>query len=1100
MSADDPGCVHEVGRSATGVAWSNPDGTITARTYNAPVNFQTASGSWQPIDTRLTADDSGGVVNRAGPFSAHFAPTASASELVRLGQGATALSFALEGQQQQSSDALTPSPTSTGVVAGAGSSTFSYASALSDVDVSYQVLGEGVKESIVLNQALATGVLPTFRFSVALNGLTAQAADDGTIQFVDSASGKVAWEIPAGLAMDASGASTPVSINLVPSSDPSIAELLVSIDSSWVSDPARVFPVTIDPTVTLPVTYLGDEYIANSTADKNTSFWNIYSYDSTIGDFVDNAGVKSGETYKSLESLDLTGLSGMYIVSANWYGFADALSGTTPVTLTLHPITSSWTPGVATWNAQPTQNTSESATLSYTAGGTWKHANITSWVQNWANGTANDGIEIQGPSSGRVQLAASDSGFNTSYLDVTYDAYPTLSNYSGGGQYQTALVHTTTPTLSATINDTDNPDPTPSTASPGLQGDFEIFTSYTCSGSPMVTSGGYVPATGVSSGQNVTWTVPSGWLSGGTSGGNTYYWHVKGYDQTASTSFSACQSLTVDTTAPSTPTVSIGSMSINTWNTAGGSATASFSATDASNIYGFEWGIDVGDNPTTLATATSNAGSASIAPTWGWHDLAVRAIDNAGNVSAVSHFTFGWGDGGFVTPHNDDTTQQDVTAQVTASTTYTGLRLEYRRSDSDTWAYVPIGDVSYAPPLSGGVTAWPITVTPGTYSSAFPTLIWNAASTLGGVDGPVQLRAAFYDGSTWTYLTDTASIPHLTLNQAQFGGDFATTAAGPGNANLETGNLQLSATDVSLPAGSVTRTFQSRDQHATGGVFGPGWVSNVTASNYASLQDNSDTVVITESDGTELDFGLLTSSSYPHTYQSPDGATDLTLVKDSANHFTLTDLTPTTYGFTNPTGTGSAYVPSDLTNGAGQTTSTTWDPATGKPTAEYGTTPAGLFSSGYSCAYPPSGTNPLTTKGCRTITFDFASTTQTTSLCVSPLGDYAGQLRSVSYTAWDPAGAAMSTVVVADYCYDSGGMLPHDLGSARKSGAQDHLYLQQRRTGRDADTAGSERLELHLRAAHRRTRRHRSSAHRLPRRGFAVLERRDDDVRLRDSA
>ena len=77
LSATDPACVHEVGRSASSVVWRNPDGSLTSNLYSGSVNYRAADGSWQPIDTRLTADAQGGFTNRAGPFSVHFAPTAS---------------------------------------------------------------------------------------------------------------------------------------------------------------------------------------------------------------------------------------------------------------------------------------------------------------------------------------------------------------------------------------------------------------------------------------------------------------------------------------------------------------------------------------------------------------------------------------------------------------------------------------------------------------------------------------------------------------------------------------------------------------------------------------------------------------------------------------------------------------------------------------------------------------------------------------------------------------------------------------------------------------------------------------------------------------
>ena len=82
LSATDPACVHETGRDATSVMWRNPNGSYTARMYDAPVNYKDANGSWQAIDTRLVSDGQGGFTNKAGPFSVHFGASAASANLL----------------------------------------------------------------------------------------------------------------------------------------------------------------------------------------------------------------------------------------------------------------------------------------------------------------------------------------------------------------------------------------------------------------------------------------------------------------------------------------------------------------------------------------------------------------------------------------------------------------------------------------------------------------------------------------------------------------------------------------------------------------------------------------------------------------------------------------------------------------------------------------------------------------------------------------------------------------------------------------------------------------------------------------------------------
>jgi RHS repeat-associated protein len=1010
MTASDPGCVREVGRTADRVVWRNPDGSLTARTYASPVNFKAPDGSWQPVDTRLKADGEGGTVNRGGPLGVHFAADASAAELVRVEVPDGSVSFRLRGAATTDDAVIAPSPQASGVVGGDGSDTITYASALPNIDVRYEMLASALKEEIVLNKPLAKGTLPEFRFAVTTKGLSTRTADAGTIEFANAA-GAVVLGIPAGQASDASGESTGVEYALAASADPDVSELVVSVDKKWLSDPNRQFPVTIDPTVTVTTGYDAD--IASLHGDTNYCCWSLWNLDWSPPTFRLNTGWYANETFYGLQPFDLSGLTGASISSAVWHGYAYAINVTPPATsvaVTLKPISESWNRTTVTWNNQPAVRTNASGSAGFTAG-SWKTVGIKAWVQNWVSGTwANYGVELRGPITNdrRVQIAAAiEHPEYFSYLEITYDAIPTLSNFSAGGQYAQGSVQETQPTLSATISDADN--------ATGLSGNFQLWNNATCTGS--VLQSGTEP--GVSSGQDAQWPLSSAVSPG------TYSWKVNGTDGIATSAWSACQSLVIDTTAPNTPTASITGVTANTWKTAGGSsATANFGGNGSTDVYGFQWGLDVGSNPTTVAPATANAASVTINPTWGWHDLAVRAIDQAGNLSSsVAHFTFGWGSGGFAKPLPNLTTQQRVVAQVNTTTSFTGISMQWRRSDAQQWADISPGNVTY--PCGQNtctVISWPLAVTSGNYLSASPTLTWDAASTASGVDGPLQLRAGFYQSGNYTYLDD-ASIQHVTLNQTAFGGEgYASAPAGPGQVNLITGNLELSAHDVSLPVGAVSRTLQSRAPNATGSVFGPGWSSSIGgASLFHSLVDNGNTVIVTASDGTEISFAKNSDGSYA----SPPEGLELALTLVSSTRFTLQLGGTATVGFTNyDNNATNMFKPSDMTDDAtGQTSSTTWQIVGGltQPTRMTAPPPDGVDCS----------TAPLTTPGCQTVEFDYTPATPTwteTTLCGSGLGDYAGRLRFVKYTAWDPhkpgqAGMSDPPVNVATYCYDSTGHL-----------------------------------------------------------------------------
>ena len=1010
LSASDPGCVKEVGRTAAGIVWQNPDRSLTSQVYAAPVNYQAADGSWQAIDTRLVDDGNGRTVNKAGPFGVSIAATADAASLVRLSDHGAAVSFGFDGVANNGDGVTGPSVASRAVVGGDAQDTVTFTDALAGIDLRYRLLNSELKEELVLKQPLPAGVVPQFKFSVQLNGLTARSADDGTIQFVDP-SGVAVFSVPQGLAFDASGdlasntapASAPVSVQLVPNADPAVATLLVSVDPKWLSDPARVFPVTIDPSINASNGGLvsGDAYV--SSAHTTTTYNGAAQYDGLWGHYEDLAGKLSTTTWYSFVQLpDLSFLNGQDILSAHFNAYAFYDNGAS-ATLKVQPANASWDPTTITYGTMPGVR-SNNASYTYASAPAWGAVDISSFIGNWASGTWGQyGLRLYG-SSGYLELVAQDyAPDHVPYVDVTYDAYPTLSNFTAGGRYLAGTVNDSTPSLSAQINDTDS--------NVGLVGTFQVWNS---SHTTMLQS--HAGST-VSNGQNTTWTPAT--LSDGS-----YTWRVQGSDGTASSAWSDWQTLKVDTAAPSAPTCSWSGGTHNGWHAQGTTNSLSLSESPTSDAQQFLWGLDVADNPTNTADASSGAASVDITNvlTDGWHDLACRTIDPAGNVSAVTHWTFGVGDGGFAAPQMNLTTQMNVPVQVSSKTTYNGIVLKWRRADTDaTWTTVSLANVTYQ--AGGGVAAWPVTATPGANNTTFPALVWNVPQST-TIDGPIQLDVEFYSSGTDSGHDVGAanSRPAVTLDQSGTG--WASAAAGPGNVNLLTGNLELSAADVSLAGGSVFRTFDSRDQNA-GDVFGPGWKSNVTAASpYTSLLDNGDTVEVYSGQSADpIGFSQITTGSSP-TYRAQDGSTDLTLQKTSSTAFTLGAPGGNTYEFDYKSGTvpSNKFVPAHVTNAfTGETSQISWSVSSGvvSPSLVVGPTPPGIFTSPYTCDNPPTGYTPGNTPGCQSLTFDYGSSTGATSTCGGTDGDVTGQVQSVSYIAWDPAISAMNTVQVAAYCYDT---------------------------------------------------------------------------------
>jgi RHS repeat-associated protein len=130
-------------------------------------------------------------------------------------------------------------------------------------------------------------------------------------------------------------------------------------------------------------------------------------------------------------------------------------------------------------------------------------------------------------------------------------------------------------------------------------------------------------------------------------------------------------------------------------------------------------------------------------------------------------------------------------------------------------------------------------------------------------------------------------------------------------------------------------------------------------------------------------------------------------------------LSAVTYTFTHHAGSPSdLYVPTQVTdNFSGETSTITW---TGGTSVTYPTQLVGPAPPGVSCT-----SSPLTTEGCRTLSFVYASSTTATGTSSSQWGNVSGQLETVQYSAWNPdlGTPAMQTIDVASYLYDNNGML-----------------------------------------------------------------------------
>ena len=124
------------------------------------------------------------------------------------------------------------------------SQTVLYSGIEEGVDLRYELLPDGIKETIVLNKA---GVPSSYVFTLDIGTMNAKKTDEGDVLLYGKGSDPL-FEIPAPVVCDGKGSAGKASYDITLSEDGTLT-LEVKTDKEWLGNASRVFPVEIDPTI-----------------------------------------------------------------------------------------------------------------------------------------------------------------------------------------------------------------------------------------------------------------------------------------------------------------------------------------------------------------------------------------------------------------------------------------------------------------------------------------------------------------------------------------------------------------------------------------------------------------------------------------------------------------------------------------------------------------------------------------------------------------------------------------------------------------------------------------------------------------------------------
>ncbi|GLW35157.1 hypothetical protein Areg01_80930 [Actinoplanes regularis] len=523
--------------SATYDEFENEDGSFTRVISDERVNFKAPDGSYQPIDTKLTKrgdrleTGANSIDVSLLATGADTNPTVAPSASTPATPGTPA---APSLRVESAEDALVSVTTASGYsmaydLAGAAAvpavvngSTATYNDILPGTDLELRTTNSGTKDTLILKSPAAGN---EWVFPLKLQGLTPKKQSDGSLNLV-AADGKVAMRVPRGYMQDSkvdphSGApaeSIAVQYELI-TVDGGPA-LKVTADAAWLNDPARQYPVRMDPEISTADT--GDIFTDNSTSTVEHNGDNL-----PVGTW--NGGDTISRSFMHFDEFDNDGLVGTQIKSAKLFMFHTwSYNCGDHEPIYVRRATSKWTVAdieaangvlssgptysspIATWTI--TDNYPACTNTGGNRGtGAWRSVSLpTQTFNGWSTGTmSNFGLALTASESDSTAFKRftsanyGDTGTDPR-IEITYD-YNTDPQVNEQYPAYGATAATLTPELIADANDPDN---WPKTL------EYNFFVYDKDQKTQLATSGWQAKK---------SWTVPAGTFTWNES----YYWTVQ---------------------------------------------------------------------------------------------------------------------------------------------------------------------------------------------------------------------------------------------------------------------------------------------------------------------------------------------------------------------------------------------------------------------------------------------------------------------------------------------------------------------------------------------------------------------------------------------
>jgi hypothetical protein len=361
-----------------------------ALVYPVTVHYQ-ENGSWKEIDNHLesaTDENKNEVVaNAANDVKVRFSKNSQTGNLVSIQSGNYGLSWSFLDIAKQAVQLVQPSDTKDNDITTVENLTSSvkYNDAFVNVDLEYVLRGSEVKENLILKSRDAQrSFSQVFDFS----NLIPKPQEDGTILLLND-KGETIFRFERFLMVDAKGVeSQDVQVTLVQIKNQ--WQLTITPNKEWLDDPARVYPVTLDPVVTTPISVAAIDDAHVTASLPNSNFYNSYILKTGYGGAIHRTYLKFLLPTLSASDMVIDATLAMSLINVGSLAQSN-------YQVNAHKVTGTWTETGLTWNNKPAYNAKieDYAVVGINPNPQAYQWNITSMVKEWYATGNNNGLILK---------------------------------------------------------------------------------------------------------------------------------------------------------------------------------------------------------------------------------------------------------------------------------------------------------------------------------------------------------------------------------------------------------------------------------------------------------------------------------------------------------------------------------------------------------------------------------------------------------------------------------------------------------------------------------------------------------------------------------